>query len=221
MDSNVRIRTRTLGLALAALLSTLASGVCAGAEAQAIAAAPESVAMQQPAQELETLDEVWIRGKHLSRMIEDAEDDFFALYNKVNKNHDYDVYCGYMSLSKGSMIMSRTCIPGFIFYNYDRNGWATSYPANCPGMVPYQRDAWGFEIVSRGAFCPPGYTGFEQPPPELYALAHREKYAKNVLQVVGGDPRLLKQATYLADLYSEMKSVQTQYVKVKKAIQGN
>lgn len=110
---------RSLHLALATLLFAIAGGLSAAADAPA--AVPASVASQQQEQQeqqVETLDEVWIRGKHLSDVIETAEDRFFELYNKLNKKNEFDVYCGQMSLNKGSMLMVRRCMPGFIINNY-------------------------------------------------------------------------------------------------------
>ena len=35
----------------------------------------------------EEIDEIWVQGERLSKSIVDVEDDFFNLYNKVNKKH--------------------------------------------------------------------------------------------------------------------------------------
>src|SRR5690606_37366877 len=60
------------------------------------------------------LDEVWVHGKSLARRIEQAEDDFFRLYNALNRDDRFDVHCGAVALHAGSMIMRRTCMPGFV-----------------------------------------------------------------------------------------------------------
>src|SRR5690606_28672554 len=50
----------------------------------------------------------------LARRIEQAEDDFFQLYNALNRDDRFDVHCGDVALHAGSMIMRRTCMPGFV-----------------------------------------------------------------------------------------------------------
>ena len=72
-------------------------------------------------EELVVLSEVWVRGKKLARRVADAEDRLFKAYNKVNKNNIYDVHCGFLKLQPDSMIMSRTCLPGYLSdINYAR-----------------------------------------------------------------------------------------------------
>src|SRR5688572_32632853 len=73
---------RKFGLSLA----TLSLGLTAAASAAA--PAPESAppAAQQPAQQTTELDEIWIHGKRLAHRITAAEDEFFPIYNRVNKN---------------------------------------------------------------------------------------------------------------------------------------
>lgn len=62
------------------------------------------------------LDEVIVRGKKLAQTITDAEDDFYKLYNKLNKDDKYDVNCAQLNTNPdaNSRITSRVCLPGFV-----------------------------------------------------------------------------------------------------------
>lgn len=63
----------------------------------------------------DTLDEVTVNGKRLSQMRQDivrAEDAFFAAYNKLNPEHDYDVHCD-MEAPIGTRIKQRVCRVAF------------------------------------------------------------------------------------------------------------
>lgn len=91
---------------LAALLAATAAPAAAAADA-AVAPVEEDV----------VLDEVLVRGKRLERIIVDAEDAFYRLYNELNKDDDYDVNCAYVNVNAdnpGSRITSRVCLPGFV-----------------------------------------------------------------------------------------------------------
>lgn len=76
------------------------------------AAAP---AVQDAEPDIE-LEEVIVRGKKLAQVIADAEDDFYKLYNKLNKDDKYDVNCAQLNTSPdaNSRITSRVCLPGFV-----------------------------------------------------------------------------------------------------------
>jgi hypothetical protein len=81
-------------------------------EGSAAAAAPA----EPPISELVELDEVVVRGERLRDVIIKAEDEFYKLYNQLNKDDKYDVNCPYLNLSadSGSRISSRLCLPGFV-----------------------------------------------------------------------------------------------------------
>jgi hypothetical protein len=88
------------------LLAPAAPTIATAADA-AVASAEEEV----------VLDEVLVRGKRLERIIVDAEDAFYRLYNELNKDDDYDVNCAYVNAdaaNPGSRITSRVCLPGFV-----------------------------------------------------------------------------------------------------------
>lgn len=171
------------------------------------------------AQQLQELDEIWVRGKRLSEVIEDAEDEFFELYNKINRNHDYDVFCGYMNLSRASLAMTRTCMPGFYVYNYlDLAGRAV--PSCSSYGSTYIGGTGGFGYAEGAHYAGSYYAGCTHAPmpsPELLALSHREPYRRNVMKIIGSDERLRNMATRLAGLYGEMEVEQGRYVGIKDA----
>jgi hypothetical protein len=232
---------KSLHLVLATLLLATAGGLSAAADAPVPVPAP--VAPQQAEQQIETLDEIWVRGKHLSDVIENAEDEFFKLYNKLNKDSAYDVLCGQMSLNKGSMIMVRRCMPGFIVSNYydarsqtlnlGVEGMGTySGGRGCGGSMMSYRDTNGDPYymsscsytgyTSYGGYSPGPYNvssfsapGADRPPLELTLMERRPAYARNVVQVVKSDPRLLAMVKNLGSLYDEMELTQKNYIRVK------
>lgn len=70
-----------------------------------------------PAQPDQELDEVVVRGKRLVEAIRDAEDEFFKLYNELNRDDDYDMNCPYLNIdpdNPGSHLTARVCMPSFV-----------------------------------------------------------------------------------------------------------
>lgn len=190
---NCRLALAALGLTMAA-----ASGIAAPAPAT------EPAPSVQPEPQITELDEIWIHGKRLADRITDAEDEFFPIYNKVNKNDDYDIKCGYTYLSPDSMIMSRLCAPGFLGKNYGAPPvrWGTCY-----GAFPY---SYGGYAIS-GPCMDSG--GYEPPSIAFIVMAKSEDLRKNMTRVISSDPRLLAMAAHLGDLYMELNSVQHNYRK--------
>jgi hypothetical protein len=202
-----------LSLISAILLSVATATSASAAEAPLTPSPLPASAASQPAQELDELDEVWVRGKRLSDVIEEAEDEFFRVYNKLNKNHDYDVHCGYMDLSRMSMAMMRTCVPGFIVYTYyDLAGRAVQRCSDSTSSIDLNTTSLG-----TGGGYYGGCTYAPLPPPELLAMRHRDEYKENVLKVIGGNERLRGMAARLAGLYGEMEALQNRYVSIKGA----
>jgi hypothetical protein len=62
------------------------------------------------------LDEILVHGKRLQQRIIEAEDEFYKLYNQINKDDDYDTNCAMLNLSAdtGSRLNSRLCMPVFV-----------------------------------------------------------------------------------------------------------
>jgi hypothetical protein len=173
-----------------------------GITAAASAPAPElaTAASQQPAQQITELDEIWVHGKRLADRITAAEDEFFPIYNRVNKNDDYDIRCGYTYLSADSLIMSRLCVPGFLGKNYG----APATWGICYGTFPAFRGGYALMRI-----CTEG--GYEPPSVEFIVMAKSEDLRKNMTKVIGSDPRLRAMADHLGDLYLELNSVQRRY----------
>jgi hypothetical protein len=162
---------------------------------------------------VEEIDEIWVQGERLSKSIVDVEDDFFKLYNKVNKKQDYDIYCGYMSLNRGSMIMTRVCMPAFVTYNMPSvTGFARSYSfASAGGSCGQVSDG---TIYSSGG-CTASYYSTPYVPPSpptgLLLMERRADYAQNVLDVINSDQRLLQKYMHLIGLYEDMRQTQGRY----------
>lgn len=116
MTRLICLSTRQLYVTFAAALAITMS-TASFAEEAAAAAAPATAAAPTAVEQLQELDEIMVRGKRLLDLIADEEDDFYALFNKVNKDEKYDTSCVYLNLDPQSLtssIKSRVCIPGFV-----------------------------------------------------------------------------------------------------------
>jgi hypothetical protein len=112
-----KARDRCLKLAL--LLLVVPAITAAAQDAPTTATAAPAAVIEQPApleEQLRELDEIVVRGERLAVVIVEAENEFFKLYNQLNKDDKYDVNCPYLNLSadSGSRINSRVCLPGFV-----------------------------------------------------------------------------------------------------------
>lgn len=107
------IRTAALLLLLAAAGAAQAQEGQAGAVAGAPASSVPPTQAEVPLMEL---DEVVAVGERLMTRIVRAEDEFYKLYNELNKDDRYDVSCPYLNLQSdtGSRLNSRLCLPGFV-----------------------------------------------------------------------------------------------------------
>lgn len=94
----------------------LVTVLCLAGTATAFAAEASGSAGRSADVELMELDEVVVRGRRIQEAIVDAEDDFYKLYNQLNKDNDYDVNCAYLNNpdNPGSQIKVRMCIPVFV-----------------------------------------------------------------------------------------------------------
>lgn len=107
------IRNRFLSC-LAALLPALALPASATA---AVDTAPAVAAAAPAEEEAIVLDEVLVRGKRLEQRIVEAENEFYKLYNQLNKNDKYDMSCPELNIdpdNRNSRITTRVCLPGFV-----------------------------------------------------------------------------------------------------------
>ena len=238
MNAMTRLATRNLQLIVAAMLSIVAPAAACAADTASDAAVPAPAMTPRAGEELEQLDEVLVRGRHLAASIADAEDDFFKLYNKLNRNHDYDVTCGYMSLEPGSLIMRRTCMPGFLADYYPSSSYysvpsyfSPPYYGDTLGMFQCN-NASGGTSGGRDVFAQENFymadcaylastrarlnaTSYSTPLMALSAMTRRQAYADNVMQVIYSDPTLLEKARKLAGLYQQMKLMQSRYTEVR------
>jgi hypothetical protein len=126
-----------------------------------------SVQLPAPTEEL---DEVTVEGARLSRMRERivaAEDRFYALYNELNKNDDYDVHCT-NEAPLGTRLKKRICRVEF----YSR-----------------AKQEYGASIVSMLGGVAGGGSAKS---PTLIALEREPEYRATMLQVVQENPGLLR-----------------------------
>jgi hypothetical protein len=235
MRGQLRTAVWSLRISLGALLLSVAATTLQAREAPATAAEP-------PLDELVELNEVWVRGTKLARRVADAEDRLFKAYNKVNRNNIYDVHCGFLKLQPDSMIMSRTCLPGYLSdINYASNFRGASAGLGLGigmgmgmGMAP--AGACNYSGLYYDAACsvaglPARYSSFNSPigrrahmdvemdsvPPSVLAGYRREAYAQNVLDVITNDEQLTAMATELVKLYDEMELVRNRYTSMRAA----
>ena len=126
MPKLLSVFVRQLRLILAAVIAmTVAMASIAQQVTPAASPPPAAVSAttaatetaQSPEEQLQELGEIMVRGKRLLDLIADEEDDFYALFNQVNKDEKYDTSCVYLNLDPQSLtasIKSRVCIPGFV-----------------------------------------------------------------------------------------------------------
>jgi hypothetical protein len=215
--------TRRLGATFAMVLAF----AVASATQAATAASTSPVAQAQPIGELQELDEIWVRGKSLSDQIVDTEDEFFRLYNKLNRNHDFDVQCGYLRLDRDSLAMSRTCVPQYLAYGsyYPDTFWNVNMGSSCSGSSYSQtigQDLNSSDYWYMASCGQPRYSTMSDWPTRIYVglsperiAERRQEYVRSLIRAIYADQRLLEKANELTGLYQEMRATQDQYNKVK------
>jgi hypothetical protein len=120
----------------------------------------------------------------------DLEDRFYALYNELNKDKDFDVHC-YREAPLGTLIKRRICRVAYVEEAQANRGQA---------FVAGIRDGNPMR-------------GLEAPAPESVEIARQEEFRANALKVINGDKRLLRlarervalQKRYLAELNRRVK----------------
>lgn len=178
---------RSFCLAIAALLPFMMTTVSAA---------------QQTSDGIQELEEVRVHGKRIVDQIAAAEDRFFPLFNKLNKNHEYDIKCNDVRLNPESMIMSRICIPEF-FSHY------VPPPSISAGTCS------GASYNDSVGTCVGG--GYEPPSAAFIIMARSVDLEKNMRKTIDSDPRLKQMADHLGGLYYEMRSVQDRFQAIKAA----
>jgi hypothetical protein len=197
MTSRTHSGTTGLRLTLMVLLSVVAA-VAGAAAAPAPPAPVMTPATARPEEPLEQLDEIVVRGESVIKAINDAEDNFYALFNQVNKDDDYDTHCVYLNIdpdNANSTIKSRVCLPGFVA---DAMADYAVFRA-CDGESDPQKKT----------------TCFQPPPPQLVLMERSNRWAVEMMKVINSDPRLKEQAGHLDDLYRELRTVQRKYTQIK------
>jgi hypothetical protein len=187
----MRVTIRNVHLTIAALLSmaaTVGSHAADGNSRSSAAAAADSQAVQE-------LDEILVRGTRVRDAIAAAEDEFFLLYNSLNKDDDYSASCVFIPLGD-TQIRSHICIPGFM--------------ADALADQVYFAEQCRASAVD--GVAAPCYT----PPTPQQVLTERSRsYANNLMKVIRSDERLGRMAGNLDNLYLELASIQQQYLKVR------
>jgi hypothetical protein len=226
------VKTR---LSLAVALIIFVAGATAAEVAPVVPPAPApAAAPPTQAEALEELDEILVRGKRLKLVIVEAEDEFYALYNEVNKDSDYDTSCPTLNIDpdqRGSRIGTRVCLPGFMADAMA--DWAvskiectdySSYDTNMDGRMSYEEapdhargrftllDRNGDRFLSPIEYADDVMAGAvacrPAPPPQLVLMERTRDWYDHMLKVTNSDPRLKKMADHLGDLYYELMQEQ-------------
>jgi hypothetical protein len=200
----------------------LAASLGLGLSLPAAAAAP-AVDAQQPVEELQELDEIWVYGKSLAKRIAEAENEFFYRYNKLNTQPGFRISCGHFTLDRGSMVMRRNCTPAFVESIpalSSASAIGTRWADGCNQRVGYygsdgfsRTDCSITQIArSRATESRLGNPGMRAVPatPE-----QRKEYLTHVMKLINTDDALRGKAEVLARLYHEFDVVHEQYVEVK------
>ena len=194
---------------------------------------------------LDDLDEVVVRGRRAAIAIADIEDEYYALYNKLNKDNNYDVHCIYVNTNPdnpGSAILSRLCLPEFLSDAMVQ--WAqgrcdpmdyTSLDTNKDGVLSESEAAGNRELLYSFRDLDTNhdrrltytefieYSGdqpvacYQPPPPELVLVGRTEKWYQQMMKVTASDPRLKAMADHLGDLYGQLRVLQKQAGKLEAA----
>ncbi len=215
MNSTIRPATRNLCLPLAAMLPIAMTVPCTAADAPVAAASPTA------GEQLQQLDEILVRGQRLSVEIADAEDEFYLLYNRLNRNAAYEMSCGQRSLRPGSRITTRVCAPGFYADNY-----AYSSMSPVPVSLAFPGSSCSFDYGNGGASGYCNHSGYMPPSPEAVLMERSRAWYQHMMKVIRSDARLLQMAGHLDDLHREMQSVTHRYADMtdardRKAIKPN
>jgi hypothetical protein len=186
--------------------------------------------------ELDELDEVLVRAKRAAIVIADLEDDYYKLYNKLNKDNNYDVHCSYLNTdpdNPGSLLRSRVCMPEFLadamvdwaqgrcdvpdFTSLDLNKDHSLSEAEAAGNRELSRQVWDLDTNHDRRLVYTEFAAFsgelptacyEPPPPDLVLVGRTERWYQQMMKVTTSDERLLKMASNLGDLYGQLRVLQ-------------
>jgi hypothetical protein len=251
MSSNKRRMTSAVCLVLAAALPMLLVGLQPAAAASKDKTPPVvtkwrigDVPAGTPG--LEDLDEVLVRGQRVAIAIADLEDDYYKLYNKLNKDNNYDVHCSYLNTdpdNPGSSLRSRICMPEFVidamvdwnqgrcelqdFTTLDLNKNHVLSESEVAGSKELLNQFWEMDTDHDGRITYLEFTAraadevptacYTPPSPELVLMAGTDRWYKQMKKVTASDPRLQKMADNLGDLYGQLRVLQKQAGKLEEA----
>jgi hypothetical protein len=165
----------------------LLPGACLAVTCAIVIAAPRLVQAAQTTAGDE-IEEITVKGIPLQRMRADLvalEDRFYALYNQLYKDKDFDVHC-YNEAPLGTLLKRRVCRVAYV-----EKAQADSGQAFVAGIR--DRDSM---------------RGLEVPAPEVVERERQAEFRANALKVINSDQRLLRLARervalekrYLAEL---------------------
>ena len=218
-------------------------GICVGLAAAMPATAGQAAPSAEVTAGLQELDEIMVRGKRLKQTIVEAEDEFFSLFNNLNKDDDYDTHCQQLNVDPESQIRSRVCMPGFVANAMAE--WAASKLdctdfSNFAGMdgriSPGEADD-DDDLKAHFTLLDINHDGFlslmeyaerqtnfqtncyQPPPPQLVLMEGTQKWYEHSMRVINSDSRLQKMAGRLDDLYHELWSEQQRLNTVEESLQ--
>lgn len=205
--------TRNICLVVASVLAMFA----ATADAASQKSASRAAAVPAPtAEQIQELDEIKVHGKRLVDRINEAEDKFFPLYNKINKKNDFDVTCAYARFNPESMIMSRMCLPGFLGKSWGAPPVITGQCYSALNGLGYGYDIYVGRYTSAiGNTGPCIDGGYEPPSLEFIMFAKSGELRQQMTKVISNDPQLLAMAAHLGDLYMEFDAMKNRFRKIK------
>jgi hypothetical protein len=251
MSSRKRRMTSAVCLVLAAALPMILGSVQSAAAASKDKAPPLVTKWRigeipEGTPGLEDLDEVMVRGRRVAIAIADLEDDYYKLYNKLNKDNSYDVHCYYLNTdpdNPGSALRSRVCMPEFVidamldwnqgrcevqdFTTLDLNKDHVLSESEVAGSKELLNQFWDMDTDHDGRITYLEFNArssdyiptacYTPPSPELVLMAGTDKWYKQMTKVTASDPRLQKMADNLGDLYGQLKVLQRQAGKLEGA----
>jgi hypothetical protein len=182
--------------------------------ARAVNAALVASAQQQTP----NLQEIWVRGKALSNVIADAEDDFFRLYNKRNEQDRLDIRCGHVKLDRDSLAMSRTCLPRYLAAAASYTGSLNvSMGSRCMSNAGFTSCNGYGDIRSGPAYVSQSANLTTRLHAGSLALTGEDKRLETIQRLARAmdDQQLMEKAGTLAALHEEMDSIQGMYVEAR------
>jgi hypothetical protein len=140
---------------------------------------------------VEELDEVVISGVRLDDRILALENSFYQLYNELNKDDQFDMFCTQIPVRRGDPEMTRACLP--MFY------------------ADALRDSvtWHYRCQS----TPACYT----PPDPTFVLVARNQELRNHMQgVINSDPRLKEMNEIRTELEMRLRAAASGQTQMKR-----